>query len=156
MAQPPDPTSDAHTLGTLRTLLLALVLFGSAGLATELVVLEHWEEWQQQLPLALLIAILLGTIAFLVRPGPRGILFLRGVAAATIVSGIVGAVLHWRSNAALEMEIDPSIPAGELFREALGGGVPTLAPGAMIQLGLLIWIALWGRSARPVPKPSSL
>lgn len=142
-----DPTSDALQLRTLRTLLLGLVVFASFGLLAEMILLEHWGTWTQQLPVVLLAALGFGAFALLVRPGPKTVRFLRIVATLAVGAGLVGAVLHWRANAGLELEIDPTLGFGRLFRAALGGGVPTLAPGAMIQLGLLVWIAVWRHPA---------
>ena len=60
----------AHALTRLRVALLAVVLLGTLGLIAELVLLEHDETFAQWLPLAVLGAGLLGTIAVVARPGP--------------------------------------------------------------------------------------
>ena len=133
----PAPSSADRLLARLRRLLLALVAFGAGGLALEPVLLAPWEAWTQRVPLALLLAAFAGAVGLLVRPGPRLWTGFRTVMVLAVLSGAVGSVLHYRGNAALEREIAPNRPAVEIVRAALTGGIPTLAPGAMIQLGLL-------------------
>jgi hypothetical protein len=54
-----------------------------------------------------------------------------------VLSGITGLVLHFRGNILFEQESDPSIAGTALLHRALMGATPTLAPGTMIQLGLV-------------------
>ena len=139
--------SPTPVLPRLRVLLLALVVFGALGLFVELLLMEHWEEWQQRIPLALLglTGVLAGLL--LIRPGPGLLRVFRTVMILAVLSGVAGAVLHYLANAQLEQELNPDRPFMEIVREALGGGVPTLAPGAMIQLGLLGLLAVFRHPA---------
>ena len=57
-----------------------------------------------------------------------------------VLSGLVGLILHYQGNAEFELEMYPSLNGLELFWEAIRGATPTLAPGTMIQLGLLGWV----------------
>ena len=148
--------SPERTLQSLRSLLLGLVLLGAVGLGAELVLLEHWEEGPQRIPMVLLALTSIGAVATWVRPGPRVLRAFRVVLVLTVISGLLGTFYHFLSNAQLERELSPDRPAGVIFRAALGGGTPTLAPGAMIQLGLLGLLAVFrhpGRSASD-PRPS--
>ncbi len=161
---PASPVSTADvssTLGRLRLLLLGLVALGAVGLTLELLLLEHWEEWRQWTPLILLVCTALGAGAVAWRPRPGLLRGFRILMLLAVVSGVVGAVFHYESNAELEREIHPELSGPSLVRAALGGGTPTLAPGAMIQLGLLGLLAVFrhpaGRSIRssnPFPGPS--
>ena len=49
----------------------------------------------------------------------------------------MGIFLHYRANVEWELETTPTMHGMELFREAITGSLPLLAPGAMLQLGLL-------------------
>lgn len=140
--------SPERTLQRLRSLLLGLVLLGAVGLLVELALLEHWEVGTQRLPLVLLLLTVAGALASLLRPGPRVLTAFRAALALVVVSGLVGTVFHFRSNAQLEMELAPDRPTGQIIRAALGGGTPTLAPGAMVQLGLLGLLALYRHPGR--------
>ncbi|MBT8338364.1 MAG: hypothetical protein KJO11_17385 [Gemmatimonadetes bacterium] len=152
--------TDTETLlRTLRTGLLALVAFGCAGLGLELILLEHWEEPTQWPPLLLLTGGFLGAVALLVRPSRAAIRIFRTVMVFALLSGGAGAFYHYRANAALEREVAPDRPAMEIASAALRGGVPTLAPGAMVQLGLLGLLACVGHPGarrRPDSSPSSV
>lgn len=135
-----SPAIPAH----LRRLLLALVAFGAAGLGAELMLLEHWGGIRQWIPVALLGATLGMLPAVALRPRRGTVRLFRVVMVLVAVSGAVGALFHIQANAALEREIDATIAGSDLLWAALTGGTPSLAPGAMIQLGLLGLVAVLG------------
>jgi hypothetical protein len=54
-----------------------------------------------------------------------------------VLSGIVGTWMHYRGNSAFELEVDPALPSWPLFKASISGVTPVLAPGSMIQLGLI-------------------
>ena len=137
----------AGALHRLRRLLLALVLFGALGLLAELLLLEHWEAGFQRAPLILLGLTALGSLALLARPERRMLRAFQAVMVIAVLSGVAGTAFHFGSNVQLEREIGPDRPGGEIFRAAVGGGTPTLAPGAMIQLGLLGLLATYRHPA---------
>jgi hypothetical protein len=56
---------------------------------------------------------------------------------AFILSGAAGVLLHFRGNVEWERERTPGIGGSSLVRQALMGATPTLAPGTMLQLGLV-------------------
>jgi hypothetical protein len=134
--------ADFPSLRRMRALLLGLVAFGAVGLAAELILLEHWGDPRQWIPLTLLVASLGGVAAVVVRPGPTSLRLFRGVMVLVTASGVAGTLFHVQANAGLEREIDPTISGAALAWAALGGGTPSLAPGAMIQLGLLGLLAV--------------
>lgn len=152
------PAPDGGTLYRLRQLLLALVLLGAMGLVAELALLEHWEVAAQRIPVVLLILTIVATIGFMARPARRSLAAFRVIMILAVVSGLAGTALHYRSNDQLEREINPDRPAAEIFGAAVRGGTPTLAPGAMIQLGLLGLLAAFRHPARalhPDPNPTN-
>lgn len=151
----------AATEGALRRLVLALVLFGAAGLSAELVLLEHYESVRQWTPLALL-ALALGAGALLLtRPSARAVHLFRAAMALLLAAAAAGLYLHYRGNAEFEREMDDALRGPALLWRSLRGATPALAPGALAQLALLGLIgthrhpALRRRAARPDPRPST-
>ena len=128
----PFPTGDAP----LRRLLLALVLFGAAGLIAELALLEHWDDPWQWTPLALLGLVLVvgGLLAWL--PTPGRLRAFRALMGLCLIAGVLGVYLHYRGNVEFELEREPTLGGLALLWEALRGATPALAPGALAQLGL--------------------
>ena len=129
-------TTDSKAISLRRGLLLIFVI-GTAGLGTELLLLEHFEEWRQQVPLVLLA---LGLILLAVRLFYRGAIILRlfrWTMLAFVLGGMVGLWFHLSSNMEFELEMYPTLSGLELLSKALGGAMPALAPGALVQLGLI-------------------
>ena len=126
-----------------RRYLLYILLFGAVGLVAELYLLSHYEDRKQWIPLVLLGA---GTVAGLwlaVRPSRGAVRVFRVLFAACVPAGLLGIYFHFQSNVEFERELHPNSSGFELVTESLGGAMPTLAPGAMILLGMLgILVAL--------------
>lgn len=121
----------------LRRFLGAIFVFGGIGLAAELLLVGHVEDPWQLTPLVL-IACGLGALAWdAVSPSTWSLTLCRVCAALLIAGGVVGLGLHYRSNVEFELEMYPDLQGFPLVREALTGAVPALAPGALIQLGLV-------------------
>jgi uncharacterized membrane protein YraQ (UPF0718 family) len=125
----------------VRRLLLGLVLVGIVGLITELLLMEHFDEWKQDIPLVVLALGLVSTVWVVVRPTAPAVRIFQAVMAAFVLAGVVGLWFHYRGNQAFELEVAPSVRGTALIWKALRGAVPTLAPGALVQLGLLglVW-----------------
>jgi hypothetical protein len=119
-----------------RTLVLVLLL-SMIGTAAELLLLGHTEDLWQWEPLGVF-ALGLVTLMWHVRAGT--ILSHRvclTAMALMVLSGVVGTLLHYRGNVEFELEMVPGLAGWALFREAMTGATPVLAPGAMIPLGLV-------------------
>lgn len=72
------------------------------------------------------------------REGPGSLLILQGTMALFIVAGALGVYLHYTANVAFQREVDPSIAGRALLWKALMAKTPpALAPGSMLQLGLI-------------------
>jgi hypothetical protein len=56
---------------------------------------------------------------------------------AFVATGAIGTWLHFRVNEQYARESFPGISGWELYREAAYGATPMLAPGTMLQLGLV-------------------
>jgi len=121
----------------LRTFLLFVLLIGASGTGTELLLLGHYEDWWQRIPLVGLGVSVALTVWILVRPSARAIKALQVLGILFLATGAVGFGLHFKGNVEFELELHSSTSGLVLVWEALRGAFPALAPGAMAQLGLL-------------------
>jgi hypothetical protein len=125
------------TLTAMRRLLLVALIGGAAGTAVELLLIGHFEDPWQLVPISLLS---LGTAVGLghaVKPGVLTARLLRLLMAFFIISAGIGMVLHYRGNSEFELEMHPSLEGAELVKESMTGAFPVLAPGTMALLGLV-------------------
>ncbi len=136
---PPDPSVRSEaTLTRLRRLILYTFLAGTLGTGAELGLIGHYEDPWQWTPLALLgVGFVLGL--WLLRHGGPFRSF-RGLMALYVAGGLLGLYLHFRGNMEFELEMTASMKGWALVWESLTGATPTLAPGAMILLGVLGWM----------------
>jgi hypothetical protein len=131
------PAGQGDDPGLLRRLLLGLMLLGMLGLGAELLLLEHFENVWQWVPLVLLaVGFLLG-LAVWMRPGRATLRAFRALSALFVAAGALGMYLHFDGNVEFERESDSGLRGLPLVWEALRGATPALAPGALAQLGLL-------------------
>ena len=126
----------------MQRLLAAIFLAGAFGVGAELLLIGHIDDIWQIIPLAAL-ALSLAALTWdaVHRSGASRRLFL-ATSLLLVVAGAAGVVLHYRSNAEFELEMAPSLRGWPLARESLTGALPALAPGALVQLGL-IGVAYW-------------
>ena len=128
---------DSGTCTALRRGVLLIFVLGAVGLGTELLLLGHFEEWRQQVPLA---SLAFGLVLLSARILYRGTVILRLfrlTMLAFVLGGMVGLWFHLSANMEFELEMYPTLTGLELLSKALGGAMPALAPGALSQLGLL-------------------
>lgn len=135
MTPPTVPIADAA--GPLRRLLLLVVLVGAAGLLLEMLLLEHWEPGWQLVPLALLALLLALGGAALLGATPGRLRALRVVLLLCLAAGLAGVWLHLDGNLEFEREMSPALAGWPLLWESIRGATPLLAPGALLQLGLV-------------------
>ena len=129
-----DPST---TLTLIRRVLLGILVLGIPGTAIELLLLGHFDGWTQLLPLALMGLAILVMFWNGVDRGRRPLEALRLVMVLFVLSGGLGVLLHYRGNVEFELEMYPSTTGLALFKKAMTGATPALAPGAMIVLGLV-------------------
>ncbi len=127
------------TIGAIRGILLAIFLLGALGTGAELYLIEHTEDRWQWIPLLLLA---LSLVAILVHAAFRRAATVRVFQLTMIlfvISGFVGFWLHYQAKMEFKLETNPDLAGLELFWEAVKGAAvpPVLAPGMMIQMGLL-------------------
>jgi len=122
----------------VRPWLLGILILGLAGTETELVLLKHYEEPSQWAPV-LLIALTGAVLAWnAIGRGAASLRLLKGLMWLFLIAGLVGIVLHFNGAAEFQLEIDPAMPRWELIRKAVQAQAPPfLAPGVMLQLGLI-------------------
>lgn len=140
-----DNKRDSGTI--LRLGVLLIFVIGTVGLGTELLLLDHFEEWRQQVPLVLLA---LGLVLLTIRLFYRGAIILRLfrlTMLAFILGGMVGLWFHLSANMEFELEMYPTLSGLKLLAKALGGAMPALAPGALVQLGLIGFLYTYQHSA---------
>jgi hypothetical protein len=121
-----------------RRILLGIFVLGVAGISLELWLMDHLEDVYQLIPLWLGGAGLVtgGLAAF--RPSRGTVRLYQSVMLLFLVSGLVGTYLHFQVNVEFQLEMDPALTGMALFQKAiLAKTPPALAPGAMIQLGLI-------------------
>jgi hypothetical protein len=123
---------------TARRLLLGIVVIGLAGLGTELLLIEHHEDIYQLIPLVLAGLAAGSLVALVVAPGRGTVRLFQVVMTSFALSGVIGAWLHFQANMEFQLEMDASLQGIALFQQAIRAKAPpALAPGAMIQLGLI-------------------
>jgi hypothetical protein len=127
-----------------RGLLLAVLLFGMVGIAIELLLLEHTEEFWQWVPIVLLALGIVAAVSVAVRASRATVRAFQGVMLLFVLAGAVGLFLHYSGNAEFELEMRPSLGGFELFRRSLMGATPALSPGTMTLLGLIGLVYSYG------------
>ena len=124
--------------GTARRILMAILLLGVGGISAELLLLGHVEDVYQWIPVALGFVTLVMSAVVALKPGVGSIRLFQVVMLLMILSGLVGAWLHFQVNMEFQLEMDPALTGMNLFRKSiLAKTPPALAPGAMMQLGLI-------------------
>jgi len=126
------------TMTTIRIVLFAILLLGMIGSGAELLLLNHTEDLRQWIPLILLGTGLLVCAWHGVYPSGLSVRVLQTILLGYILSGFVGIYFHYQGSAEFKLETNPSLSGWALFREAIRAKAPPLlAPGTMVQLGLL-------------------
>ena len=132
-----DPRGERPTLAAIRGALFIILVLGLVGVLTELILIEHVEDRWQRVPIFLIIAALVILVWHALDRGPLGVRVLQGAMALFVVAGAIGVLLHFKGNIEFELEMKPSATGWPLIWSALKGATPALAPGAMVQLGLI-------------------
>jgi hypothetical protein len=135
-----SPSRERRTIGTLQFVrrgLAVVFLLGVVGTGIELVLLEHTEDVQQWIPLALFGLGFLLFLPLLLRPTAGWLRAFAFCMVVFIASGLLGTWFHYEGNVEFELERTPELSGLALFKAAMGGATPALAPGTMIQLGLI-------------------
>jgi hypothetical protein len=122
---------------SIRALVLAVFLLGLFGTGIELLFLGHTAGLSQLAPIVLCVMSLLILAWHAVDRKWASLKAFQITMLLFVAGGILGTTLHYRANESFELEADPRMRGMELFSKVMTGAAPALAPGTMIQLGLL-------------------
>jgi len=140
----------------LPRVLLGLLALSCVGIASELLLLDHYEGWRQWIPLAALTAIFANSIAVLATPSSPLLKLLQWLAVALLVVGGLGVYFHVKGNLEFELELHPTVKGWEKIWNVMKGAFPALAPLSMAQLGLLGLIAARAHPSFRRPRPANI
>jgi len=121
-----------------RRILLGILLLGVIGISAELLLLKHTEDASQWIPLVLndLTVVMCAMVVF--RPSSGTVRLFQLVMLLMIISGAVGMYLHLRANMEFQLEMDATLSGWALLKKSVvAKSPPAMAPGAMMQLGLI-------------------
>jgi len=128
----------ADRIELLRRWILAILMLGLAGTVTELLLLEHYEQPMQFVPLILIVAAVAVLAWEFRRHDTASRRAVQIVMALFVLAGFVGFVAHFHGSAEYQLELNPEMSNWELLEKVLRAKAPPLlAPGMMLQLGLL-------------------
>jgi uncharacterized membrane protein len=140
-AQPPQASADsvgADRIELLRSWIVGILVLGLLGTVTELVLLEHYEQPTQFVPLVLIVAALAALFWEFRRRDKASRRTIQAVMVLFVLAGFVGFVAHFHGSAEYQLELNPDMSNWELLEKILRAKAPPLlAPGMMLQLGLL-------------------
>jgi hypothetical protein len=129
--------TDTATFQRVRLLLMVTLVLGVTGVGAELLLLEHTDGFKQLVPVTLLALGLMVLLWHAVSRRAASVRAIQITMALFVASGFIGMLWHYQGNMEFELETYPSISGLALFKEAMMGATPALAPGTMIQLGLI-------------------
>jgi hypothetical protein len=133
----------ADPIELLRGLVLAVLVIGLLGTVTELVLLEHYEQVLQLVPVVLIAAALVAIAWQLIARQliSRTAASLRAIEIIMIlfvIAGFAGVVAHFHGSAEFQLDLNPAMTSWELLEKVMRAKAPPLlAPGMMLQMGLL-------------------
>jgi hypothetical protein len=111
---------------------------GFAGTVTELVLLEHYEQVLQLVPLVLIVAAVAAIAWQAMRNDAASLRGLEIIMVLFVLAGFAGVAAHFRGSAEFQLDLNPSMSAWELVDKVMRAKAPPLlAPGMMLQMGLL-------------------
>jgi hypothetical protein len=124
-------------IAVVRRILMTIFLLGAAGTGTELLLMGHIEDVWQWVPLLLLLMSFVVLFAHAV--ASASIRIFQGIMILFITSGIIGIGMHYNARMEFKLEMNPALKGKQLILETIKGATvpPVLAPGMMIQLGLV-------------------
>ena len=114
-----------------------LILLNAVGLLLDLLLLDHFENTKQIVPIVSLIGVIVLGLLPILKLTDRLNKLYNPWMILTIVGGTVGVIFHAYGNYEFAIELYPTGSKYQLFLKTIKGATPLLAPGAMVGLGLL-------------------
>jgi len=131
-----DRSSDR--LDRVRRWMFWVLVLGFVGTEAELLLLEHYDDPWQFVPLLLMALGFAALLWYSKRRHAASLRAFRIVMMLFIIAGFVGLILHFRGAAEFQLETDPTLGKWELVKKVMRvKAPPVLAPGVMLQLGLI-------------------
>src|SRR5258708_17666171 len=122
----------------LRLWVLGVLVLGLIGTVTELILLEHYEQPLQFVPLVLIVLGVIVLAWHAMRPGTASLRTLQIVMGLFVLAGFAGMAAHFNGSAEYQLELDPDMNTWDLLEKILHAKAPPLlAPGMMMQMGVL-------------------
>jgi hypothetical protein len=122
----------------LRLWVLGVLVLGLIGTLTELILLEHYEQALQFVPLVLIVLAVVVLAWHMLQPGTGSLRALQIVMALFVLAGFAGSLAHFNGSAEYQLELNPDMSNWELLEKILHAKAPPLlAPGMMLWMGLL-------------------
>lgn len=147
----------------LRRGLALLAILGTVGIALELALLRHWAGPLQLIPWAGVALLGVALLVLRARASRRAVLALRILAAAVLVLGVIGVVVHVHENYeagpldrryAATWETTPEWQRWAMAATDTVGPAPSLAPTALSFVALTLLLGTIGhRALREVARP---
>ena len=125
-------------LVAIRRVILGVLILGMGGLLAELLLIAHYEDSVQWLPLVLLAVGIFIVILDLALSRGWTQLILQLTMVLFVAAGLLGVYFHFQGSREFQLEMDPQMSGTALVWHVLRAkSPPTLAPGSMVQLGIL-------------------
>ncbi len=122
----------------LRLWVLGVLALGLIGTVTELILLEHYEQALQFVPLVLIVLAVAVLAWHMLQPGAGSLRALQILMALFVLAGFAGMAAHFNGSAEYQLELNPDMSNWELLEKILHAKAPPLlAPGMMLWMGLL-------------------
>ena len=122
----------------MRPLILAVLFLGLIGMGAELVLLQHTGSAWELIPLVLIGLALVILSWHAITQHPASVRAVQGVMTLFLIAGLAGIALHYQSSMEFKLETNAALSGWALFWAVISAKTPpALAPGSMIQLGLL-------------------
>lgn len=151
-----DRPAEGEVSARLRRGALGLAGIGVAGTAAELAFLRHWNGFEQLIPWIALAALAIAGIVLVAAPTAPVVRSVRLIGGVAAVAGLYGVYVHVSENyatAPLDGTYGPRWDSmsflDRVWAATTGevGPAPTLAPGALAQIGLCLLLACTGHPA---------
>jgi hypothetical protein len=134
----PEVEVDGVVLERLRLWIVGVIALGLIGTMTELLLLEHDEQALQFVPLVLMALGAVTLIWYVASKDTTSLRALQIVMGLFVVSGFAGMAAHFNGSMEYQLELNPDLSMWELLDKITHAKAPPLlAPGMMIQMGLL-------------------
>jgi hypothetical protein len=123
---------------TWRRWVLIVLALGLLGTTMDLVLIQHYEDSLQLIPIGLAAFALVVASWNGLQESRLSVRLLQLAMILLLVAGLVGVTLHYRGAAAFQWEMDATQSSWSVFTKVIRAKAPPLlAPGAMLQLGLI-------------------